>query len=353
MLHIEKGGLIIIMLILFMSAISNTVLLSAEKSGGEDIIVVMDIFHNPALSNFSKAFKYLNESLGGRVRLYKLNESLAPTYLSGVAMYVVPPFRSDYDREEIDILRDYVRAGGIVIILGMDYVAERDYNPEVPFIDNLVAKLSTNVKIRYNYTKGLGNTIIDPLSEDTYLHINEDQYSDELKKFLGGKTYSLIVESCVLTIPPANMSSAKYIKIPEWAYAITGDGTILYFESGATIFAIGGCGKGLVLAFGFALSISDVVEKNYNKSWIDLAQNKEFWVEVIKHALAERMSWLVYGEERGPIDISLIWKSSIALGSILVIIGGFLVKRRPTRKPKRKVVKISEILRRTRERGST
>ncbi len=339
--------LILLMLLLLVIFLPGTYIIGKEN-GQQRFVVVMDVYHDPVLLNFSKAFEYLNESMGSRISLYKFNESLKETSLSGVAMYVIPPFKGSFDTKEKEIIKSYVERGGVVLILGCDYVKGRDFNPDTVLMDDVLSTFDLETKISFHYTAGLGNTIIDPFSNDSYLHIGEQQYTKSLKEFLGGKTYDLILESGVLTVETENISEERLILMPEQAYALAGDGTVLYFESGAVVFAMEKCGEGWVIVMGFSVSVSDLVEPKYNKSWIDIGENKDFWVALITKVLTEKQK---LGAE-GVIHINpdILWEAPIAVGVVCVVIGVLFAGRAPP-KEERKVIKISEILKKAREKA--
>ena len=339
----------LVLVILVFSCISVISIHSSPQFENR-IVVVLDTYHKPALLNFSKAFEYLNESMNHSVSLYKLNHSLSRSTLSGVAIYVIPPSNKTFSDEEKEIIKSYVRRGGILILMGLDYVKDREFNSDIIILDDVLSSIPLDTMIHFNYTKGLGNTIIDPLSNDSYIHINSSHYTEPLKEFLGDETYNLILESAVLTVETPNVSSEMLIIPPAWVYALSGDGTILYFESGITIFAIEKYGDGYVISLGFSISLSDLVEPNSGSPWIDLGENKDFWLAVIKNSL--KLSARIQYQKT---YITILWMAPMVGGIGVFILSIYFIATRPRVVPKkkeRKEVKISELLkemRKTRE----
>jgi len=262
-------------------------------------------------------------------------------------MYLIPPSNKTFSDEEKEIIKSFVREGGILVVLGMDYVRGRDFNADIVIMDDVLSAIPLEAEIHFNYTGGLGNTIIDPFSNDSYLHINETFYTKPLRKFLGDKTFNLIIESGVLTISSANLTQERIIMLPPWAYVLTGDGSILYFEKGAGIFAMEEYGDGLVIVIGFALSLSDLKEPQYNVSWIDLGENKDFWIALIKNSLN------IHSKKQYLIESTYVWLIPTIIGVILIIVSVLMsihAIRRP-KEEKKKEIKISEILKKLRRSG--
>lgn len=320
---------------------------SAQLNNINDVIIAVDAYHSPALLNFSKAFKYLSNALNNRTHVYYINSTLNSSTLSGVSIYVIPPSNKTFSDREKNIIKSYLRRGGIVIIMGMEYIKGRDFNPDIVIIDDLLSSMSLDMKVNFNYTKGLGNVLIDPLSQDYYLHITGDLYTKPMRDFLVGKTYNLVLMSTVITIESPNTSSPKIIKPPAWSYALCGDGTtILYFESGTSVFFAEKMGDGLLVVLGFATSLSDLIAQEYNMSWIDLADNREFWISMVKSALNIR-------HERSLFQYStFIWLIPLTVGVLLIACGPLssIVTRRRKRVVKKRVEpKISEMIKKMRE----
>ncbi len=308
------------------------------------IVIVMDAYHDPVLLNFTKAFHYLNDSLGGCVSLHIYNGTLNYSTLSGVAAYIVPPSNKTFSDDEKRIIRSYVARGGILILMGMSYIVGRSMNPDIVVMDDLLSSIHLENSTHFNFTGGFGGVVVDPLSSDGYVHVNSSYYTRPMRKFLGGKTFNIIVDSTILTVEAENLSTMKIIRPPKWSYVISGDGTILYFESGAALMVVEEYGDGLVIALGFALSLSDLIEPKYNASWIDIGENRDFWVALIRNALGLKEAKELY--KYAP---ELLWKTPLFLGLTLIIVGLILSGRKKPRIERPKEVKISAILREMRK----
>ncbi len=312
-----------------------------------ELVVVMDVHHKPALLNFTKAIGYLNETLNSSIRFYQLNDTINYSTLSGVAIYIVPPSNNTFSDSEKKIIESYVRRGGILLVMGLDSVKDRDFNSDVIVMDDLVSSIPLDTKIHFNFTKGFGNTLIDPLSNDSYLHINESHYSDALKDFLGGKTFNLIVESTIITLDTINISKEMIIHPPPWTYALCYNGTIFYPEGGITIFAMEKYGLGYVVVFGFSLSLSDIVEPTYGKAWIDIAQNKDLWVTILKNLLLSS----IRRYQKYFWNTTALWLPPLVVGATLIVLSIILIikKGKKIEKAKEKrEVRLAEMLRRMR-----
>lgn len=346
-MNMKKKKILFLVLLTTLLMAFPPVLLCSAQMNNIDIVIVVDTYHNPVLLNFSKAFNYLNDTFNNRTRVYYINNTLNSSTLSGVSIYVVPPSNRTFSDKEKNIIKSYLKRGGIVIIMGMEYVKGRDFNPDIIIMDDLLSSMPLDMKVNFNYTKGLGNVLIDPLFQDYYLHITEDLYTEPMRDFLGDKTYNLVLMSTVITIESPNISSLKIIKPPTWSYAVCGDGTtILYFESGTSIFFVEKVGDGLLIALGFATSLSDLIVQEYNMSWIDMAENREFWVSIVKSALNIQ-------HERSLFQYSMfIWLIPLTTGIILIACGllsSIVIRKRKKRVKKRVEPRISEIIKKMRE----
>ncbi|MEX0568955.1 MAG: hypothetical protein Q6363_007335 [Candidatus Njordarchaeota archaeon] len=334
-------------LIIFTITMLYPISCSAQADNAGNITIAIDNSHDPVSLNFSKAFKYLNQSLNNKVYTHYINGTINSSTLSGTSIYIILPSNKTFSDNEKNIIKSYLRRGGIVIIMGMEYIKNRDFNPDIIIMDDLLSSIPFDFKVRFNYTKGLGNVLVDPLSQDYYLHITEEMYTKSMRDFLGGTTFDLVLMSTIITVEASNISSLKIIRPPAWSYALCGDGTILYFESGASIFFAKKFGSGLLITLGFATSLSDIIVPEYNLSWIDIAENREFWITLIKSALnvLQEKSLFQYS--------TLIWLIPLGAGTFLIIYGLVMSvitkKKRKVTKEKPEEPKISEIIKKMRE----
>ena len=342
----EKVALLLVFFV-FIASIEMIVVVAQEQDFSQDIVILFDVAHTPVITNYTKAFDYLNQSLNGHVRLYYVNRSLDYTTLSGAHLFVVPAFNKTYSDTEAKILSEYLERGGKILLLGMDYKKGRKFNPDVVIMNSLLADLDLNITVRFNVTGGFGLTVLDPLFNNSFVRLTSEYYTEEFTKEFFNDSFELIVETNIITVEGEDITKLSAILLPPHTYALAGDGTILYFESGAGTLICARKGNGRIAIIGFGLSFSDLLVGGYNKSWIDMGDNKEFWLKFIKKFLGIEeagMNVMVASE------FILAVYSLLILGVVLVILGAVLVLRAPKKeiKKRKKEVKLSEILKKFR-----
>ncbi|MCR8454853.1 MAG: hypothetical protein QXJ52_00345 [Candidatus Korarchaeota archaeon] len=335
---------ILILVILTASALVT----STQSEEPSDFAIVVDINHNPVILNFTRAFYALNESLNSRARIFYNNSTLSESTLSGVAAFIIPPFNKTFSDEELEVIRKYVYRGGILILLALDHDPDREYNMDPIIFDDLLSSLPLEERPKLNYTAGgIGLRCIDPLSNDSFLRVNSSKHFTNALKFnyLRKKEYNLILQTTIFTIKTKDLNETPAVVPPKWVYCLSGS-TVLYFESGGVLFYIGKYGQGYVALFGFAISVSDIENVIYQKPWIDLGDNKKFWVDVVLSLLKPAK------EKPGTISLELVSVTLIGTGVVIIGLGLLIIQRERKLQPKRKKeISIAEALKQIRKRG--
>ncbi|GEM_PF-4104259 len=324
---------------------ANIVAVKPSPQISERIIIVIDSYHDPVLLNFTVAIQALNVSLNGLVDFFYSNNTINSSTLSGVTALIIPPFNKTFTDYELEVLKRYVFNGGILILMALDYDYNRRFNMNPVLFNDLLSAIPLKENPRLNYTMGgIGLRCIDPLSNDSFIHIDSSEYFTEPLKsnYLQNKEYSLILEPTIITVDTSDINEIPAIIPPAWTYCISGNGTILYFESGATLFVIGKYGHGYVVVFGFAISLSDLENPIYKKPWIELGNNKEFWIDVLS-SIIEKPE-----EKNSIIQPTYIVMTLIGIGILLIAIATIVSsKRKPPEK--RREISISEALKKIRK----
>jgi len=336
----QLAAVFLVGIILFLA----TTKVTSPPQSSERLVVVIDSYHDPVLSNFTIAIESLNESLEGCVDMYYNNDTLNSSTLSGVSIFIVPPFNKTFTDSEQEIIRKYVSRGGILVLMALDYDSNRGFNANPVLFNDLLSAIPLKSHPRLNYTiGGIGLRYIDPLSNDSFLHINSSQHFTQALKteYLHNKKYNLIVEPTVITVEVEDINDIPAIVPPAWTYCISGNGTVIYFESGATIFVLERYGQGYVVVCGFAISLSDLENPLYGHPWIELGDNKKFWTDLLTSLIR------LPEEANNVINPSYI---AILLGGLgIIFIATAVIISRREKPAKKKEISISEVLRKMRK----
>ncbi len=332
----------------------NTLCIHAQEKRyiKREFVILIDEGHGPffGYKELSIALAFANESLKYEnitIKVYTIDGRINSSTLLGVDLLIIPPTNgsSDYTQEEGRALEKYIKIGGSVLILGAPYLRKRDKNPDLSILNELISSMNVSFDARFYHEGGVGDVVGDVINgEGEIIIIRETYASDELKDLFRNISS---VEVSSASIELREEKDVYVIKTPSTSYRVNGDGAIEYNNSGQVIFAAKEIEEGLLALIGFGESFTNLTSPK-GFSWVSMEANKIFFANLIKWML--RLDrWIVEeAAPAGPIYLYILL-AAIPLISLYPVARRIDKKREEAIRKKKEEIKISEILKKIRE----
>jgi hypothetical protein len=306
-------------LVLFILPVHTT--LAYPEQG--QITIVFDMSHEQPLSpvnrNFTQAIDFFQNHTEFFVRIHDTGELMAEN-LSRAHILVIPNPGINYSQSELDLVTDFVKAGGGLFLLGDYQIQERPLgNPEA--LNQILDAISED-RIQFTTTKHdnetQGDTIVDSVNNLTLsynIQIEEMISTTDSRELIGSNLERLIIAGGSLTtssnglIISRGASSSTAVTIggeelqssPPWLAAFWRDYTKIVLCTSTTMF-------------------SDTQCVGTNSSWFQSADNSLLWYNIFK--------WFSRDLIHDPTPIMIVFTGLALIAGIGLLVYSLSVKKR-------------------------
>jgi len=325
-----------------------------EEFTRTEFVILIDEAHGPffGYKELKTTLKYVNETLREKknitIYVYSLDGKINASTMIGVDLLLIPPTDGSvtYTKQEATWIGRYVMTGGALLILGAPYIKERKENPDVSVLNNLMLLSNLSLGFDFYFEAGVGDLVRDEINgQGDIIFVKEEYAADDIRSLFNNINGSLIVRSSSLRI--YDSKDLMTIKMPSTSYRVDGNGDFEYNNSGQVIFASKEVSDGLVVALGFGEAFTNLTGVD-DEPWNSIEENVIFFTNLIEWMLRLDRWTIKKVKPAGPLYIYIL----IAALPFAVAYPYARVadKRREELEKKRKEeVKISEILKKIRE----
>jgi len=353
--NLIKYASIVLIVALVLAPTSISRVKGAEDAGKytrNRFIIVIDEGHG-AVFGYKELISFLirfNESLyaseGVCIDVYSINGKINSSTLIGVDLLIIPPTNGSvsYTSDEGEVLLDYIKVGGSMLILGAPFDIGTSTDPDVSYLNDLLIYMKQ--EISFYYEMGSGDLIRDDINgEGSIIYLNQDNADNELEELFYNVNNSVKVSSCSINYKQENNTYA--IKTKSTAYRVNNKMQVYYNNSGYNVFVARKISYGVLTVMGFGEILTNISSPN-NTPWMSMSENFQFSYNLIKWLL-KLDRWVV--EERKQMHPIHIYLLIISLPVIAIYPMALKIdeKRRKKIEERKREVKISEILKKTRE----
>lgn len=285
--------------------------------------IVFDMSHDQPLSitnrNFTQAIDYFMNYTEYFVRIH-LNGELTAENLTRTHILVIPNPGRNFSVAELEIISDFVTAGGNIFLLGDYQIEERRIgNPEA--LNQILNAISEN-RIRFSTFKQnnetQGDAIIDLTNNLTLpynVRVDWTQITDEPREIIGVNLNQIMLAGGSLI---SNRPSIFVSHGANNSQAITPSGFVLQNQPGwLAAFWIG---HARVVLCTSTTMFSNTRCVGLNKSWFESADNKMLWSNIF--------GWLSGSLIHDPTPIMIVFVTVALLAGTSLFIYSFLRKIR-------------------------
>ncbi len=353
--NLVKFSLIILIAILLLAPINMSLVRSesgAKSYTRNRFIIVIDeghgnVFGYKELASFLTKFNetlYMSE--GVYINVYSVKGKINSSTVIGIDLLIIPPTNGSvsYTSEEGEVLLDYIKFGGSVLILGAPFDIGIGSKPDVSYLNDLLIYMKQDISLYYE--AGSGDLIRDDINGDgSVIYLNKSNADEELGELFQNVNGSIKVSSCSINFRQKNNTYA--IKTGSTAYRVNNKMQVSYNNSGYNVFVARKISYGLLTVIGFGEVLTNI-SSPYGSPWMSIPEDFQFSYNLIKWLLNLDRWVLEERKQMHPLHIYLLIGSIpiIALYPIAVRIDE---KRRRKMEKKKREVKISEILKKARE----
>lgn len=354
--NLTKYFLMVIIIIVLVSAPINTgKVKGAEKVGKytrNKFIIVIDEGHG-AIFGYRELISFLtrfNDSLyaseGVYINVYSVNGRINSSTVIGIDLLIIPPTNGSisYTSEEGSVLLNYIKFGGSVLILGAPFDIGTSVNPDLSYLNDLLIYMKQDIS--FYYEAGSGDSIRDDINGDgNIIYITQDTADKEITELFLNVNDSIKVSSCSISYRQKN--NTYVIRTESTAYRVNNKMQVFYNNSGYNVFVARKISYGIITVMGFGEILTNISAPN-NMPWVNISENFWFSYNLIKWLL-KLNRWVI--EERTRMHPIHLYLAIISLPVLAIYPIALRIdeKRRKKIEERKHEVKISDILKKVRE----
>ena len=347
------------LIVLFSVMPLSTSLKAIELPKEKKFVILVDQFHNQTLTvnDLMPVFQALNSTIP--VEIAELNKRITFKALSGVDLLIIPPKKSGltYILEETDAINEYLKYGGSILILG-------GFNDTVDLSN--MDFLLRNTKINEESLRSYFTFHLEPVEEGeeivdkgVYLYDEFSRYEDksilsitlasqEIASKINTDAKNLIIQSVAIQV---KKSGVVNITAPPTTYGKNAKGYVCcYTNDTPVVGVVKEFNQTRVALLGFGESLTNMTSP-LGKPWIQLGDNLEFFKDLIY--------WLLKPERYKPKNLVrptyLGWYFIVIAVILIPVSFVFRIREKKTeelRKEKEKQIKLSEVLKKAKEKSN-